>query len=443
MRKSGWICVLLGSLLLLLCTGCAMNTSESMYALPKQSDAYYDLQKAIDGVMLEGDTYSGPLTGSNQQAVQLADLDGDGKDEAIVFIKSSGEKPLRAYIFDRSGDSYEKTSVIEGDGSSFDCVEYAQLDGEPGLEILVGRQLSDQIHQYLSVYSYRDGELAELMGTSYSEFKVADLDGDVHKDVVVLRLESESRSGVAELYRYDSGVMLREQEAPLSAGIREIRRIVCGNISQGVPAVFVASVYEDNALVTDIFGLSGNRFLNLAINSESGVSSQTIRSYQIYATDIDGDGVIELPSLVALPSATAEETFWLIEWYSLGVEGSRKVKMTTYHNYYGSWYLILPERWKDAITISRVNEGTGRMGYMVSKWNGYDQPSEEIFTIHALTGDDRLEQAKSNGNFLLAEKGETAYAASLGSCSWAKALKQSDLSAMFRFIYLDWDSGET
>ena len=93
--------------------------------------------------------------------------------------------------------------------------------------------------------------------------------------------------------------------------------------------------------------------------------------------------------------------------------------------------------------MSRSEEVAGVYGYTFSKWNGYDQEPEEIVTIYGFSGDDRLELAQQENRFLLAEKGEIAYAASLGTCDWAQALTHEDLTAMFHFIYLDWNSGET
>lgn len=433
---------LLGGLLLAaVCSGCSIGSADELYALPRQSDVYYDLQQAMDAVMGTSPTYAGPLTGSNQQAVQLADLDGDAQDEAIVFIKTAGEKPLKAYIFDRSGDSYKNTAVMEGDGSEFDAVEYVQLDGEPGLEILLGRRLSDQIVQSLSAYSYGDGRLAELMSVNYSEFKVVDLDVDECKDVLVLRQETDERAGVAELYCYKNGSMERTQQASLSIGAKQIKRILSGYVAQGVPAVFVASGYEEDTIVTDIFAYVGQSFRNIAANSEVGISTQTIRSYDVYAADIDEDGVIEMPMLVALPNATAaEETHWITDWYNLLPEGGKKMKLTTFHNYSGSWYLVLPNEWHDQLSVSREKEFGG---YTFSKWNGYGHTPEEIFTIYSFTGNDRLQLSEADGRFMLAEKGETAYAASFGSCQWAQNLTKEELSAMFHFIYQDWNSGET
>lgn len=438
-RRTSFIALLCGLVFLLLLTGCS-RAADELYALPKQSDAYYELQSAMDLALPVGASYSGPLTGSNQQAVQLADLDGDGQEEAIVFMKVPGEKPLKAYIFDRIGDVYENTAVIEGDGTAFDSVEYVQLDENPGMEILIGRQLSNQVMQSLSAYACTEGRMAELMTANYSEFKVVDLDEDDHTDIFVLRLETEERSGVAELYRWHAGRMERAHEANLSPGVKQIKRILTGYIASGVPAVLVASSVDEVSIVTDIFAFSGPVLQNVTANAEAGFSAQTVRSYNVYAADIDEDGIIELPMPVALPSAAAGEgTFWTIEWYNLGPEGERTRKLSTYHNYSAGWYLVLPEQWQDQLTICVDSSGAT----VFSKWNGYDQPPEPLLTIYGFTGEDRLELAQAGDRTLLAQKGDTAWSASRSDHPWAKALTAEKLTAMFRFIYMDWNSGET
>lgn len=436
--------VLLGALFFAaLLSGCMGQSAEELYALPQQPDEYYDLQYAIDQIRSEDASYSGPLTGSNQQAVQLADLDGDSEDEAIVFIKTTGERPLKVYIFDADEDgNYANTGVIEGDGSAFDSVDYVEIDGRPGLEILVGRQLSEQITQSLGAYSYQDGRLTELMSTNYNEYTVVDLDGDDHRDVFVLRFQTEERAAVAELYRYVNGQMEREPEVNLSPGAKQIKRIVTGHVAHGVPAVFVASEYGEDTIITDIFAYRGTDFRNISSNAETGLSAQTVRSYNVYATDIDYDGLIELPSPVALPSQNSETTYWVIDWYNLMPNGRREIKMTTFHSYLNGWYLDLPESWYGQLTVSREENEDGSRDYVFSKWNGRDRAPEPVLTIHSFTGDDRLELAQSGGRFLLAEKGDTAYAASFGSCKWAEELTEEKLIAMFHFIQVDWNTGE-
>lgn len=81
-----------------LLSGCALRTVDEMYAIPKRSEEYNNLQSAIDSAMY-GLTYSAPVSGEHQQSVQMADLDGDGVEEYLVFAQGNSAKPLQILIF--------------------------------------------------------------------------------------------------------------------------------------------------------------------------------------------------------------------------------------------------------------------------------------------------------------------------------------------------------
>ena len=88
--KKKWIVGLMLLAVVLLLTACNMRTFEQLYAPPKRSDAYRNLQNMIDQVMV-GYEYSAPLAGQELQAVQMADLDGDGQVEYLLFAKCNGD----------------------------------------------------------------------------------------------------------------------------------------------------------------------------------------------------------------------------------------------------------------------------------------------------------------------------------------------------------------
>ena len=122
MRKLLLIC----SLFIFLLCGCSIRTTDQLYQLPKRSDSYNDLQSAIDQAMI-GLEYCAPLAGEQRQSVQMADLDGDGQQEYLVFAKGGSEQPLRILIFDRVDNSYVLVDTIESSGSAFDQVEYVSM----------------------------------------------------------------------------------------------------------------------------------------------------------------------------------------------------------------------------------------------------------------------------------------------------------------------------
>ena len=119
----------------LLFGGCALQTVDKMYSLPKRSEEYNDLQSSIDAAMA-GLEYSAPLSGENQQTVQMADLDGDGVDEYLLFAKASSDKPMEILIFSRAGESCQLKEIIESRGSAFELVEYVEMDDQAGVELV-------------------------------------------------------------------------------------------------------------------------------------------------------------------------------------------------------------------------------------------------------------------------------------------------------------------
>ena len=419
-------------------SGCLKST-EDLYRLPQQSSGYYNLQAEIAAVLNAGAEYSAPVDGQNRQPIQLADLDGDGENEAIVFLKTSEAMPLKAYVFDLLDGVYKLDAIIEGNGTSFQSVEYAQLDGIGGLELIIGWQVSNQVTKAITAYSLRADGIIELMSANYSEYKTVDLNVDGLTDVLLIRFSAGEQSGVAELYSYRGGQMERAPEAYMSTGVSSIKRMITGNMDSNVPAVFVASIYADTYIVTDVFALKDGVFQNVTVKDETGKAS-TVRNHYVYASDIDNDGLIELPNPTALRQYNAEATdnYWAIEWYNLTLTGERVLKKTTYHNYSGGWYVELPKQWENLV-VYRGNPVGSVRGYVFATWDGQTQ-AKAMFTIYAFTGYHRNELAVQDGRFILAQKGDVTYAAKIESANTNLTIE--GLKGLFHFIQLDWNSGE-
>ena len=94
-RKRIWIAA---ALALMMLSGCSIRTLDQLYQVPKRSDEFNNLQAAIDK-NLGSREYCAPLSGDNLQAVQMADLDGDGVQEYLLFTRGDTEKPLQILIF--------------------------------------------------------------------------------------------------------------------------------------------------------------------------------------------------------------------------------------------------------------------------------------------------------------------------------------------------------
>lgn len=419
-------------------SGCLMKSADELYSLPKRSEEYYDLQKAVEAAMGTHGVYCAPVSGDNQQAVQRADLNGDGEDEILTFAKVEEEKPLRVLVFRRREGDYQLCGTIEGDGTAFESVQYAQVDGAPGMELIIGRQVSDQVLQSLSVYSMHEDTISELMNAAYSAYTTTDLDRDGTTDIFLLRPDSEQRNAVAELYRWQKDELERDTEANLSTGADSVKRIIAGNMAENVPAVFVASTYDENNLITDVFAIRDGSLRNISVSDDSGISTRTVRNYYVYGTDIDSDGLIEIPStlpLTAVPDDEFSARQYRIVWYNLNLEGGSTAKLCTYHNFSEGWYLVLPDDWIQTLTVTKkaLGDDSGTcFGRLLE-----DGTVSPILTVYAFDDELAASRAVADGRILLAQKGDVYYSAQIGDDPLSGTLDDRTLRSMFRFISTD------
>lgn len=434
-----WKFILLLTVVVLLLSGCGIYAVGDLYSLPKRSDEYTNLQSLVGSAMTDRE-YCAPSAGDNQQTVQAVDLDGDGMDEYLLFAKDSSDKPLKIFVFAGDGENYELLGIIESAGSSFDQVEYVQMDGVPGFEIVVGRQVSDQVVRSVSVYSLMGGQLEQLLTANYSEFLCCDLNGDGMSELFILR--PGDAGGIAELYGMKDGTMERSQEVSMSEPADNIKRIMFGRLDDGIRAVYVASAVSDgDGIITDVYALMDGQLTNVSLSNESGTSVQTLRNYYIYADDIDNDGVPELPSLITIrrmDEAAESADPYIIRWYAMRSDGEEVDKIYTYHNFVGGWYLTL-----DADLVGRLTVQQKGSSYEFSLWNEDFTGAEKLMTVYVLTGQKREEQAVADNRFILYRGETTLYAASLEVASAGYGMTQESLIASFSLIQQDWKTGET
>jgi len=440
--KNTAILVLVASLLL---SGCAMATVDELYRVPKRSEEYNNLQAAMDAVMTDGLEYSAPLSGENQQTVQMKDLNGDGKADFLLFAKGSGDKPLKVLVFSEENGQFTLQHTIESSGYAFDQVEYIQMDDRPGYELVVGRQVSDQVLRSVSVYTFADESLETLMSANYTKFLTCDLDADDSCEVMVLRPgQSDTDNGVAELYSYGEKGMERSTEVSMSEPVDQLKRIMVSKLDGGIPAVYTASAVEGSAMITDVFASVKGKFTNVSFSNESGTSVKTLRNYYVYAVDIDNDGVIELPSLISMRTVNRElvqERQYLIRWYAMTLSGEEVDKQFTYHNYAAGWYLRLDDNWAARVSVEHEVIGhEERFDFYV--WDESYEKADKLLTVFALSGADREETAVMNNRFVLHKTDSTIFAANLEGASASYGLCQQSVIDAFDLIRLDWKTGE-
>lgn len=398
-------------------SGCMATEVEELYSLPRQSEEYLQLQELIAQRIDQGGEYAAPLSGDYRQSVQLQDLDGDSRAEAIAFLADASHTPTIC-IYRQDGEGqYYLYIIIQGEGSAVSSVEYADLNGDGITEFIVAWQIGGDI-RLLSAYDLSGEEPAELFSADCSGFLVCDLDADGTEEILDLRIEY---GGVSTLVRYsvDENNVVTASRANLSSGITEVRRARESHLADGTKALFVESAYGEDSLITDVF-VVGNGLVNIAMAS-SGVAN-TVREMPAYAVDINADRVMEIP----------ESSGDALNWYALDAAGRKTLAMTTYHNYEDGWYLVLSDQLVSGLSVEETSGVAGEKAAVFMGRTG------ELLVIYTLTGENRLDRASAAGRFILRQEETTVYAAEL----LTDAVTAEDVINSFNLIYSEWQTGD-
>ena len=448
--------LLLGALAAVLAAGlngCGFESVDNLYALPVLPQEYKDLQTTIETTMSElGAEYAVISYGSYTSTIQLLDLDGDGEQEtSAVFLRvtSAEERPMRMCLFRQGSDNtYRQVHMLSGEGNSINSVTYEDLTGDGIREIIVSWQLSSGVH-ILAAYNVSGAEAVELMSAAYNEtYIVTDLNGDGSGEIVVFQQDSTGEgSNLAEYYAYQDGVMTMTSTAPLSNGMRDVSNAKAGRLADGKPGVYVGIELE-NGVLTDILVLEENGLKNVTRDPEIGASFVTARSYtDVAATDINSDGVLEIPRPRALTPLDPENssTYYLIYWQQFDSKGQGSTSCVTYHSVTDSWYLTLPNSWDTGnIVVSRDDSlsSRGERAVVFYYWPGQDENSgspQKFLTVYRLTGNNRNARSKLAGRTTLYTDSTTTYCAVLDGGVWDCGMDETKLAQRFKLITAEWE----
>lgn len=481
-----WTVLILPVALMLLLSGCLFRPPDDLYKLPEKSAGYEKLNTAIREVRSGLEAQYGTsneqaviVSGDNTATIQLQDLDGDGQREsAVTFIRVPGvEKSIKIYIFRQVGEEYVASAVVEGDGSAIYSIDYVDLNGAGSKELVVNWQISTGVYQ-LGAYTLDEldepadqrtpggdavnavqtGERSDLTATELlltgcsgavdgsSGYRLLDIDQDTRTEIAVVRIDSAGVGSQVEVYGWRDGAFTSLSNAGLSSGVVSLIRMRSNYLSGEFyrPALYVICAMSDGSRTIDVLSYQNEQLVNLALTGqEDGVSQNVLRGYtEVSPTDINGDYVLELPSPRRLPAMSEAVTsnFWLIDWSQYNEMGECVQVLTTYHNVTDSWYLIIPDSWRDKITISRNDTLSGQREVVFSLWQGAGVDPVPFLSIYRLTGSNRASRAAYEGRFVLREEESVIYAAAFYNSGWDCGLDQTSLLEHFNTIQASWYS---
>jgi len=424
---------------LFLLSGCSIAEIDELYSLPRAPQEYLALQELIDAEIRAGSEYSAPTAGSLRQSIQLTDLDGDGTNEALAFLRNQELQP-EICIYRKDGEAYKAAGRIVGDGTAIGRVEYEDLNGDGISEILVSWEVNAEM-RLLKAYSIMDWNPAVLLTASCVDFLIADPDSNGTDDILALNLETSG--GKVDMFTLNGHGDVLQKSAKLSASLKSADRFRVATITGGIPAIFVEGQYisdDSGYLLTDIIIYSNGELKNITLSSQTG-DSVAKRHYPVYSTDIDGNGTLDVPFAEKLPGPVSSD-YYIFDWYSYDRDGNAEKCASTYHDYTDGWFFKLPDDWRSGIAVRRESTVSGERAIIFSTYDATSGQVTDRLTIYTLSDENRTDRATLDGRFVLLGSGTVIYAAKVNTDSGAadEAEKQQIIDR-FHLISSEFNTG--
>lgn len=367
MRKNKVVTALAAAFCSVFLAGCSFGGSvDSLLSPPKLSEeqnAVYDalIRSAGKDIRLKY-----PRSGEYRSAFVFANIDSEPDREAIVFYEKTGETEgggnVRINIIDRRGGKWTSVYDHAGAGTGIDRILFSELGGSGRQSVIIGYTLLSG-ERSVQVYDYEDGLLTSKYSDTYSTMFTADLERDGKNELILIRPGNQMKKASASLVSIDpeSGEALETSGVALDESATEFVSVAAGYVGKETPAVFIDGL-SGGQLTTEIIYSVDGQLRNPLYLGESGLIEKTRRPAGYTCTDIDLDGVIEIPTLSLFPGYSEDSSgtkLYSTDWNIFDNYSITK-KYSSFYNIGEGYCFILPSRWDGVVTAKR-DSATGEV----------------------------------------------------------------------------------
>ncbi|MBQ2093033.1 MAG: hypothetical protein II190_00450 [Ruminococcus sp.] len=413
MKLKNLAAVILAASTALLC-GCniADLSFEESLRPPRTMGDEAEIEKLISKTAGSNYTLKYPKSGSYRSAIIMNDLNGDGVDEAIAFFKGKDETAgvHMLLMYDQDGE-WKTSGDYVTETTDVDCVDFADIDENNGLEIIVGYTTYTPNVNFLACYTYSNGVTDTIQaGQNYSSFYCGNLDNNGKSEIITLSLFSAENQAKASMLSYskEKKQIFVKASAPMDPNVVKIKSIGMSDFDGSVKGVVVDGSFASEELVTQV--IYYNQSLAVLRNPlyKEKQKNPTTRTVGVLSTDFDGDSKLEIPMAEKLPFHGEDMALTVadkISWCSFNpANETLTVKSVVAENRKCGFSVKQPSKWVDRSYTAINDENSMKLYEWVNNALG-----EELFEVKAFDVS-AWDKGKIDGFTLIYRDNRYAYA---------------------------------
>ncbi len=431
------------ALICVMMCGCSVSI-DSLLTPPKltaeQNEIYRELLNSVGSVKLKY-----PKSGDYRSAFVLENIDDEDGIEALVFYESknvqSGESALRMKFLDKNEGKWEAVYDLACPGSEVESISFSSLGDSGKVDIIICYSMLNQTEKSFVVLNYLDGIPQLLYSSAYSCLEVFDLNNDGLDELITVAADKVNKVSVAMMFTNGANGFEKLSETMIFGNVASYIRVSKGKLDEKMPALFLDYTRGSGQSGTDVLYCYGNTLFcpDSGGNVPGSVNISRVindNMAEIYSSDIDGDGFVEIPATASLPgyeTSSRGEQLCAVMWYTVKDD----MFVSEYYSYYSGKYrfaLIFPNRWRGVVSAI-ANSAANEIAFVM-----YDadlgipgSAANELMRIRSVDKDDAEAVEAAKGLKVLGESEDTIFCCIESDSYYAStmALTESELKNSF------------
>lgn len=404
-------------------SGCSFGSFsvDTLLAAPKLSAEQEGIYDALMKSTGNNIVLKYPKSGSNRSAYMVANIDDEPTDEAIVFYEFNNDLPgmssadaedsgVRLCVLDKNDKGeWQAVSDQAGAGTDIDRIIVSKLDGSGNISVIVGYSTLSINEKVMEVYNYSQGKLTLAAQDSYSVMETLDIDNDGYNEIITVQSGGDNSLATASLLSMSDGQIVKTNVIYMSERFQSVASYVKGKLTEYNKALFIDCRYDESRIQTEFLYYKYDSLQNPVAKMGSDLADLTVRPDGYYSTDMDNDGIVEIPTVEPMPGyelSAPEEQIYLTTWNAYKDYYEFYPKYVGYYSISGGYMLEFPKEWKGTVTVKR-DAVTGEAVFYVFD-TSLEETTQEFMRITISSRDDSAEYEK-RGYERITSAGQTDY----------------------------------
>ena len=305
MKKVSLMLILLSGIVCLLFSSCSsgnlIRPADLLLSPPLYYEEYADLVETFNKKVNTETVMCHPQKGEYRSAIIVEDMDSDGETEAVIFYKKTEDATLvRMHLLDRIDGRWISRNDFNGYGSAVESIIIDDLDLDGTSELIVSWNASSG--SILSVYrsSINVGGYKEVSNENCSFSELIDIDSDGRKELFFVSQSNTSGAAqrVAKAMKVSGDSVVLMGETKLDSNISGYAQIKTEKAFDSEPMrIYIDAIKGEHQMITELvyWDSSKSELCAPFLDSETMTNTVTLRHELIPCSDINNDGVIDIP----------------------------------------------------------------------------------------------------------------------------------------------------